>query len=1018
MHLQINVLGRFSVLRDGLEVPSREYGGRLAQELIRILVARPGTEVSRSRLAEALWGDHPPTDPNANLNVLVNRARRALGDAQLIRTVADGYMFAGPPSMIDAHAFVSTVDAARERATDDPAGALALIDEALGRWGEPWPSDAYTDWARAPRDRLERAYLEALEIGAEAALRLGENRRAVALAKDAVSAAPLREAAHLLLIRALAADGDQAAALAAYDTLRHSLADELGIDPSPAAGAVHRQLLRGELTTLLNRFAPRTVAVPFVGRDGELKALLELDRIALVAGPAGAGKSRLLAQLADRTSVPVIAGRAVLPERNAPWSLIKILLRAVVQAGADPVALLPPRSVAALADLLPEISAPAAGPVDAQTWRALALEGSVRLLAASEPALVIVDDLQWADETSLTALATLAVRADIRMIMAYRPEEFRAQQFLADLRAVHRPLEIILGPLPDQAIAQLAGDPGLAALLAAETDRTPFAIIEALRAMRDEPGDDPLERARRAVQAGRRRSILGRAERQSASARELLGLLAILGRPAPAALLADAMGNRAEAMSADLDALSRAELVRHGELGFTVGHDLVGETVTDALDPVSRARLHRLVARALESHPAAPGERARHLAGAGDIPAAVRCYIDAARARADRFADREAERLATAGLALAAADEAHAELLEVRAETRFRAGDLSGAESDLRSALRLADGPLMRSRLLNRLAALASGSDDLVRATNLADLALTEAGTDPAARARSLVTSAIIDMNLGRSALAHDRYAEALTVFRDIGDARGVADVRDAQAMADFLDGEIATAIDEFKESAALFEDLGNLLRVVTPRSTRGHALIFARHAIDGLADIELALELCRSLGYAEGTAMTLWHRAEALAALDRCADALAAAEDAVALAQGIGHRGWTATAFRGLGIAREAGGDLVGAETAFRQSLATSAHLPLFASWANARLAIVLTKTDRLAEAADHVRQSLSTGPPLAHYEARLAQCELAVAGRDSNAAELILAATEQAAAGGHWQSHARLRELGALLS
>jgi len=675
---------------------------------------------------------------------------------------------------------------------------------------------------------------------------------------------------------------------------------------------------------------------------------------------------------------------------------------------------LPARSVAALAELVPELAGPAAeSQVDAETSRALILEGSVRWLGTIDGAVLVVDDLQWADASSLELLALLAARADnLAMVLAFRAGEV-PPRFLRDLRTGHRPDEIRLAALDAAAIGRLCGDPALARLVVEETDRTPFAVVEVLRAIEGNATRDALRPARQVARAGRRRSILHRAERPTEAARDLLGLLAVLGRPASAELLADATGTSIDVVTARLHELAGGELVSHSERGFATFHDLVAETVRDAMDPVDRARLHNLLARALASEAAAPGERAKHLAGAGDRPAAALAYAEGARQRLHHFADQEAERLAEAGLALDPADAVRANLLEVRATTRARSGQPARAREDLRGALKLASTAPVRARLLTGLANVSSGSDDLLRAANLIELALTEAGDDPATRAGALATGAIIDMNLERRARAQRRFDEALGLFEQVGDARGVADILDARAMSIFLDGEIAAAVDALEQVAQVFVDSGNLLRVVTPRATRGHALVMAGASDRGLADAEEAVELANALGYREGEASAYWIRSEALTAQGRVDEAIVSAEKALSIAGSVGHRGWTATALRGLGIAREAAGDLAAAEDAFRQSADTSAHLPLFACWAHARLALALVAAGRLDEAADHVDIALVTGPPVGRYEARLAGCALAVARGDRDAGALVDDAIERAAGGGHQASLTLLRDL-----
>jgi tetratricopeptide (TPR) repeat protein len=310
---------------------------------------------------------------------------------------------------------------------------------------------------------------------------------------------------------------------------------------------------------------------------------------------------------------------------------------------------------------------------------------------------------------------------------------------------------------------------------------------------------------------------------------------------------------------------------------------------------------------------------------------------------------------------------------------------------------------------------LASGSDDLQRAAELAELALVEAGRDQASRAQALEIAAILDMNLGRSERAGTRSTDALRLYQQLGDAQGTARVLDAQAMATFLAGNIRDGGAALRRAADLFEDSGDLVRVVTPRSTSGHALVFGGRAADGLAATTDALDLARTLGHPEGQAYALWHRTEALAALGRPAEAMTDARAALAIATRLGHRGWTATSWRAVGIAAQTAGDLDEALRAFDESLAVSEHLDLFASWAAARAALVHLELGNPDLARPLVTRALATGPPLGHYEARLAQAELAVATDDPDAAAIACTALTLADDGGALQGRVRLTELAA---
>ena len=154
VHLQL--LGRFQVRRDGEEVPPAAFGGRKVRTLLRVLAVRRPDLVPHDALAEMLWPDRLPADPVANLNVLVNRARRAVGEPASIVTGTAGYALGAVG--LD----IAEFDAAlrRARSAGSPAEVLAAASAALSLWGEPLAEDTYAEWAGAPRERLRRARVE------------------------------------------------------------------------------------------------------------------------------------------------------------------------------------------------------------------------------------------------------------------------------------------------------------------------------------------------------------------------------------------------------------------------------------------------------------------------------------------------------------------------------------------------------------------------------------------------------------------------------------------------------------------------------------------------------------------------------------------------------------------------------------------------------------------------------------------------------------------------------------------
>ncbi len=1043
--IELRILGRFVVLRDGAEVPAAAFGGRKVRALVRILVTRRDRIVPNDVLTELLWPDRAPADPAANLQVLVNRARRAVGRPDLVVTGSSGYALTSERwCVVDAERFLADVARAAELrgriALDAYKLALAAGD------AEPLTEDRYTGWAEPYRDEILRARQTAWERAASLALEVGDPGLAVAWAAAAARAEPLREVAVLTMVRALAATGDSVAALARYQAYRRQLADELGLDPSREAAELELELLGADPAP------PRTVPAEtiqvtftplrFVGRTRALEVIMNAlagssdrrARVVRVAGGSGTGKSRLLAEVGQLVAATYV--RAFWADRDEPWTLARALLAELVAADFAVANGLPGQLRAALTSVLPDI-VPAAGPLgpldplDAESRRALVFEAAVRVASAIQGLVVIVDDLQWTDPSSLRLLAALVDRLPgLGLVVSYRPEEVVPEgEIDAFLHRLGPTPSIKLGRLSERALRDLA-DPGLAAALVQHTDRTAIAVTEVVRRLAgegviiaDRHGRwrqvtlGAIERAAELGRLGQQQAIAHRVAGCAAPGRAILQLLALLGREAAARTLAEALAT-SEATALDaLSELSALDLVHQSERGWGFAHDMVGEVVAATLGGANRARLEARLAAVLDQEDGDPAERARLWLAAGDRVRAAGAYASAAQGALEAFADAEAEQLADAGLSSVGSSSAFAAersvLLQTRAQARRRRGAIAGARADLRAALDSQHAGPGRSRVLTELAILASGADDLERAAELAELALVEAGPDLAASARALEAASVIDMNLGQPDRAERRAGEALARYTKLSDSRGTARILDARAMATFLDGDIRTGTALLDRAANLFEDSGDLMRTVTPRSTRGHGLVLLDRADEGLVDATRALDFARALGHPEGQAYALWHQAEALSVLDRAIEAIAVGEEALAIATRIGHRGWTATSWRAIGLGRQAAGDYDLALEAFEQSLASAEHLDLFGCWAAARAAlmnIILGRSDR---AAPLVARALTLGPALGRHEARWAAAELAVASGQDDASRLVQEALAAAERGGALVYQTRLAPL-----
>ncbi|WP_369778924.1 BTAD domain-containing putative transcriptional regulator [Streptomyces sp. R33] len=323
------ILGTAQAIRDdGTPVA---VGGARLRALLTALALRPGRAVPVHLLVAEVWDGDPPADAVAALQALVARLRRALGH-EAVRSAEGGYLLAAERDDIDLYRFERLARAAGE--APDPAGAAALYDEALALWRGPALADLPDPAAEAARWDAVRA--DARRGRLAAALALGGAERALPELTALCEQRPLDEPLQALRIRALRDAGRPAEALAAYDTVRRTLAARLGADPGPDLRALHASLLapspaspaapqqpdQGPAQAPSPAPAPGSEAagglVPpgqgnlrarltsFVGREGDIRVIREdLARARLVTllGPGGAGKTRLSQEAAERAAV-------------------------------------------------------------------------------------------------------------------------------------------------------------------------------------------------------------------------------------------------------------------------------------------------------------------------------------------------------------------------------------------------------------------------------------------------------------------------------------------------------------------------------------------------------------------------------------------------------------------------------------------------------------------------------------------------------------------------------------------
>ncbi|MEZ0110792.1 putative ATPase/DNA-binding SARP family transcriptional activator [Catenulispora sp. EB89] len=323
MQLDVLILGPLEARADGVPIP---IGGARLRALLTRLALDPDRSVSIPALVDALW-EHEPPDGAANaLQSLVSRLRRTLGDPDIVIGTPGGYRLAVSADAVDARRFEALARQGRGAVAADPATARRLLREALALWRGPALADvADAGFATAPAARLDELRLSALCDRLDAELRLGLHAEALPELEALLAEHPLRENIAALLMKALYATGRQADALVAYERVRTTLADQLGIDPSEQLTSVHLAVLRNDpmLTAVAGSLADadpasasasspepprrrtnlRARLTSFVGREEEvarIAKMLAASRLVTLVGPGGAGKTRLAGEAAAR----------------------------------------------------------------------------------------------------------------------------------------------------------------------------------------------------------------------------------------------------------------------------------------------------------------------------------------------------------------------------------------------------------------------------------------------------------------------------------------------------------------------------------------------------------------------------------------------------------------------------------------------------------------------------------------------------------------------------------------------
>src|SRR4051794_28266679 len=585
-------------------------------------------------------------------------------------------------------------------------------------------------------------------------------------------------------------------------------------------------------------------ATHLVGRASELgsvdRLLLEVVRgrsaaLELVGEP-GIGKTRLLAELgvrADAGGPLALGGGAANPGLDLPFWVFVDALDEYVH-GLDPHRLddLDGDVRAELATVFPSLSALATGRRTAiqheryRSHRAVCV--LLEMLAETQPVLLVLDDVHWADPASVELLAALLHRpptAQVLVALAVRPRQM-GERLSASLERAHRAGTIVrieLGALSREEASELIGDGGAATSLYEDSGGNPFYLEqlarsadrpELLAALADEPSLAGVD-----VPAAVAAALAEELALLSEPARLILQGAAVAGDPFDPELAAAAAG-AADAAAVDaLDELLHLDLVRQTDVPrrFRFRHPLVRRAVYESMPGGWRLGAHERCGEALALRGSLPSAIAHHVersARQGD-EGAIALLREAGETAAPR-APASAARWFAAALRLlpaAAPADRRVELLLARSEALAATGPLGESHSALLESMNIV--PQEAESLRVRLTAACARVEHLLGRYNEAHIHLEAALADLHDPASAQGVELMIEL-VGDS-LYHGDYdtmhawaSRAVDAAALLDEQTLIAAALAARALASAVGGRAAEGVAYSAEAAALIDGLSD----------------------------------------------------------------------------------------------------------------------------------------------------------------------------------------------------------------
>jgi DNA-binding SARP family transcriptional activator len=890
--LKISLFGEFRAWREGELIQSEAWNRQKTRSLLKLLLTRPGRPFSKDEIIDALWPGVPTGAADLRLRMTVSLLRRALepdlergSDSRYVRRKRPGYYFDR-----QADCRTDTWEFEEHQRKAEAFSRNGKLDEAIQEYraaldlvkGDFLAEDPYEDWAMEAREEWDERRLSVLSELADCLAQKGNYTEAIEHCERALGLDEHREELHRRLMLYHYCAGEQILALRAYRDYARLLKQQLGTEPSPELARLKEQVEARDVPGIDEgrrryprprrplRFPYSLSRTHFAGREKEYGLLAELLRettdgrggTVAVEGEAGVGKTRLVEEFlghARSRDVRVFAGRCYERELGAP-------LEPVVEA-------LEPLPV--VEEMLPE--APGAGFAeagyppggrphdDAHVYRILA-RGVIQESRDTgyEGLILFLDDVQWADSSTLDFLSYLARRIrDERILLVFthrREDTPELSGWLYGLAGRRLTTGLSLERLSREELAQILrrmasrafGEMSLLVdFLHRESEGNPFYAVEYLRWLIESGTVDVDPRRRisslkdKALQKGILPSgvqalIEARLRSLDEETRSLLETAAVVGRGFDLELLCGVAGcEEEEAFDAIKSVMDSGLLTEAAEGSYALSHDKLRQGLYDGVGRPRRRRLHLRVADALKKVAGEPAELAHHYLRARAWQPALENLVQAARK-------------AEEGYAWGTALQYYARAIEVldnlpeSATTRFEL--LKGRERLLEHMDRREE----RVAAVEEMFELAKRSGEQSR---IAEVHLRRIGA----------LAALSDLEGAKGA-----GKAAIAIFQELGDRAGEARVHREVGYSLWMDGDYDEALEEGLEALRIHRELDdrqgeagsvwNIVQIYRGMGDYERALAWAKEAV----------EIYGELGDRYGESMGKWMRTEVMATIAR----------------------------------------------------------------------------------------------------------------------------------------------------